>query len=141
MTRRLWWGLGGSLGSIASITLGASLDGTRGTIAALTVLALFFTVGGLLWGAGELRSEHRRLAWEMRGLDIILRSQVPDDEKRGLMDQVRTMESTMHDLSYLRELIRLYILEQAMGSLKAPLLLTLLGVVLGSGASVWSLWL
>jgi len=107
----------------------------------MTVLALLFTVGGLLWGARELQAEHRQLAWEMRGLDVILHSQMPDEEKRPLMDMVRPMSSTWNDVSYLKELIRLFILEQAVGSLKAPLLLTLLGVVMGSAASVWSLWL
>lgn len=138
---RRWWAFGGSLGSAVGIVAGAVLGGARGTVAAMTVLALVFTVGGLVWGAGELRAEHRRLAWEMRGLDIILRSEMPDSEKVQLMHLVRPPSSSWNDVSYLKELIRLFILEQAVGSLKAPLLLTLLGVVMGSSASVWSLWL
>lgn len=141
MTARRWWALGGGFAIGAGTVLGAYFDGARGTAAVLTVLALVFTIVGLIWGARELRAEHRRLEWEMRGIEIILRSEMPKDEQRRHMDMIRPISSTWNDVSYLRELIRLFILEQAMGGLRAPLLLTLSGVVLGSGTSVWSLWL
>ncbi|MGW1963612.1 hypothetical protein ACWCPD_25690 [Streptomyces sp. NPDC001935] len=121
--------------------LAAGLDGQRGTVAALTVLALLFTVDGLLWGGGEVRAEYRKLDWQWRGIQILLASEMPEDEKKRHMDMVLPPSSSWNDASYLKELIRLSVLRQAADSLKAPLLLTLLGVALGSGASAWSLWL
>lgn len=141
MTGRHWWTLGGILTTAAALTLGAGLDGARGTDAALTVLALLFTVGGLLWGARELRTEYRKLDWQWRGIRTILASQMPTEEKQRHMNMVMSTSSTWNDVHYLRELIRLHVLEQAASTLKAPLMLTLLGVVVGSAASVWSLWL
>ncbi|MGW3913187.1 hypothetical protein ACWEBX_16970 [Streptomyces sp. NPDC005070] len=123
------------------MVLAAGLDGQRGTVAALTILALLFTIGGLIWGGGELRAEYRKLDWQWRGIQILLASEMPEDEKKLHMEMVLPPSSSWNDVSYLKELIRLNVLEQASDSLKAPLLLTLLGVVLGSGASVWSLWL
>lgn len=117
------------------------MAGARDIVAALTILGMVLTIGGLAWGARELRTEYRKLAWQMRGIEIILRSEMPQEEKDRHMEMVLPRQSTLNDVSYLRELIRLFILEQAAGALKAPLLLTLLGVVLGSAASVWSLWL
>jgi hypothetical protein len=66
---------------------------------------------------------------------------MPEAEKTEHIAMILTPASTWNDVPYLRELIRLFILEQAAGSLRTPLALTLLGVVLSTGASVWSLWL
>ncbi|MFE9602744.1 hypothetical protein [Streptomyces hokutonensis] len=104
------------------------------------MLGTVLTVGGLLWGAGELRAEYRKLEWQMRGVSIILRSDMPADEKNRHIEMIIQPSSSWNDVKYLRELIRLFILEQAAGSLRVPLALTLLGVLLSTGASVWSLW-
>ncbi|MFK0152518.1 hypothetical protein ACIQVK_10630 [Streptomyces sp. NPDC090493] len=104
------------------------------------MLGTVLTVGGLLWGAGELRADYHKLEWQMRGVSTILRSEMPADEKTCHIEVIIQPTSSWNDVKYLRELIRLYILEQAVGSLREPLALTLLGVVLSTGASVWSLW-
>ncbi|MFD7982124.1 hypothetical protein ACFV4M_01925 [Kitasatospora indigofera] len=117
------------------------LDGARGAVALLTALGAFFTVGGLLWGARRLLKERADLNWRFRGIQIIQRSQVPDDQKAGLMNMVIDPSSTWGDVLYLKEWIRRRVVEQAAENLGLPMLFTLLGLTAGAAASIWSLYL
>ncbi len=48
--------------------------------------------------------------------------------------------SSWGDVEYIRDWIRLFILEQAVSGLGWPAALTVGGVVLSTAASVWSIW-
>ncbi|MER7968688.1 hypothetical protein ABTX35_06705 [Streptomyces sp. NPDC096080] len=112
----------------------------RAGLAGLTVGGAVAALGGLLWGARELRAEYQKLKWQTRGLQLVTQSELTDDEKERLRRLILPPSSTGLDVLYVRELVRLNVLEHAAESLGTPLALTLLGVVASTGASVWSLW-
>lgn len=121
------------------LALGLSVSETAG-LASLTVVGAVATIGGLLWGARELRSEYRTLKWQTRGLELVTQSQMPPEEQERYRQLILPPSSSGLDVLYVRELVRFRILEHATQNLGAPLALTLLGVVGSTGASVWSLW-
>ncbi|MGR6997288.1 hypothetical protein ACU686_02900 [Yinghuangia aomiensis] len=99
------------------------------------------TLGGLFWGARRLVLEHRGL---VRDLDEIQRiandPTLDDDERKARRLAVLQPSSTWGDVFYLREWVRRFVVQQAMGSLGPPALLTVAGIVGSTVASVWSLW-
>jgi hypothetical protein len=105
----------------------------------LMVLGTLLTLGGLLWGAGELRREYRDLAWRFRGISIIRASQMPRDEQELHSDDIAQVVD-LGRVEFMREWIRFHVLEQAADNLGWPLGLTLLGVVCSTAAGVWSHW-
>lgn len=112
----------------------------RAGLAGLTVGGAVATVGGLLWGARKLRAEFRTLKWQMEGLTLVTHSELAEDEKERLRGLILKPSSVGLDVLYVRELVRLNILEHAAESLGPPLALALIGLVGSTGASVWSLW-
>ncbi|MEV2228401.1 hypothetical protein AB0H69_07450 [Streptomyces phaeochromogenes] len=131
----------------AATTLSAGLPlalglgiGEKAALASLTVVGAAATIGGLLWGARELRAEYRALKWQTRGLELVTQSDMPSEEQERHRRLILPPSSTGLDVLYVRQLVRLHILEHAAQNLGAPLALTLLGVVGSTGASVWSLW-
>jgi hypothetical protein len=122
------------------MSLAADGDTQRGILTALTALGTVLSVGGLLWGAVELRKEYRKLDWQLRGINIIMYSELESDEQQRLMGEVLGPSGTMNDLTYIREVIRHQVIKQSYESLGWPLAFTLLGVVVGTAAGIWSLW-
>ena len=122
------------------LNLAAEGDTTRSVLTALTALGAMLSVGGLLWGAAALRREYRRLDWQLRGVNIILRSELADDEKQRLKEQVLQPSGSWNDILYIQEVIRHHVIRQAYENLGLPLVFTLLGVVVSTVAGVWSLW-
>lgn len=121
------------------LALGLGISARAG-LAGLTVVGAVATVGGVLWGARELRAEYRKLKWQTRGLHLVTRSELSPEEQERLRNLILPPSSIGLDVLYVRELVRLHILDHAAESLGTPLALTLLGVVGSTGASVWSLW-
>ncbi|MCQ4043863.1 hypothetical protein ACFOSC_26550 [Streptantibioticus rubrisoli] len=113
----------------------------RALVAALTILGAALTIGGLLWGAGLLRKEYRRLVADLDELERISRDESLTAEQRTAQRHaVRYPTSTWGDIEYFREWIRRSILEQAVDNLGAPAVLTGAGILCSTAAGVWSLY-
>lgn len=65
---------------------------------------------------------------------------IPEEEKEVLRNELLPPSSTGLDVLYTRETMRLYVLQHAADNLRTPLGMALLGVLAGTTASVWSLW-
>lgn len=128
-----------ALTMVLPLTVGLGFS-ERAGLAGLTVGGAVATVGGLLWGARQLRAEFRMLKWQMQGLSLVTHSELADDEKERLRRLILKPSSLSLDVLYVRELVRLNILKHAAESLGTPLALALIGLVGSTGASVWSLW-
>ncbi|MEU0069529.1 hypothetical protein ABZ027_08290 [Streptomyces sp. NPDC006332] len=128
-----------ALATVPPLALGLGVS-ERAGLASLAMVSAVATIGGVLWGARELRAEYRKLKWRTRGLHLVTQSELAADEQERLRRLILPPSSTGLDVLYVRELVRLHILEHAAENLGTPLALTLLGVVGGTGASVWSLW-
>lgn len=128
-----------ALTMVLPLAVGLGFSGRAG-LAGLTVGGAVATVGGLLWGARKLRADVRKLKWQVQGLALITHSELAPDEQERLRRLVLKPSSTGLDVLYVRELVRLSILEHAAESLGTPLALALIGLVGSTGASVWSLW-
>ncbi|MFF3247369.1 hypothetical protein ACFYWY_27435 [Streptomyces sp. NPDC002870] len=115
--------------------------GDRAAAAALTFVGAVLTLGGLTWGAKNLRSEFVDLRDRLEQAQTLNLSELPREERDAQRNAILTPSSTWNDVLYMRELIRFHVLQQAADNIGMPLGLTLLGVLAGTGASVWSLWL
>ncbi|MFJ8676360.1 hypothetical protein [Streptomyces sp. NPDC093589] len=115
----------------------ALLGGQRAAVAALTVAGAFATVAGLLWGVRGLRREYRHLKPKY---DAVKAAVVAGEHEQERLDAILEGTSDFGDVAYLRELIRINVLQQAYDNLGEPLGMALLGLVASTGASIWSLW-
>ena len=112
----------------------------RWGLALFTLTGAVLTLGGLLAGARALLRERDNLAGRLQQLLDIETSDLPMEEKARLKQETMPPTSTWLDVLYTREVIRLYVIQQAAENLGTPLRVTLLGVVYSTTASLWSLW-
>ncbi|KOU48990.1 hypothetical protein ADK55_19170 [Streptomyces sp. WM4235] len=116
------------------------LAGLKVSNATLAIAAGAVAAAGVTRGVRHLRRERKDLEWRLRGLNIIMRSQVPSEEQEELRRQTLLCTSTWNDVNYLHQVTRLAVLDQAADN-TASIVLALLGLAAGTAASVWSVWI
>lgn len=109
-------------------------------VATLMILGAVLTLGGLGWGAKRLITEHRTLAAKLDEVTAIHDPALSDQENNARRAEVLPPTSQWGDLTYFREWVRRFILEQAVTNLGWPAAFTALGVVLSTVGGVWALW-
>ncbi|MFC5639704.1 hypothetical protein [Streptomyces bullii] len=124
----------------ASLALGMAVS-TRAGLTALTAMGGTLACLGLLWGAGNLRSEHRTLSENLQKIRDITFSDLDRNEQERQREAVMPPSSTSLDALYLRETVRMYVVQQAYDNLGVPAGLAVLGLLAGTTGGIWSLWL
>lgn len=115
-----------------------------GTALALTVVSALggaLTFSGLFWGAAEVVNERRRLTHDLDAIERIAGENLNYEEKAARMNEIRPSASSFTTTLYGLEWTQRLILNHAVQSLRWPALLTALGVIFATAASVWSIWM
>ncbi|MER6484102.1 hypothetical protein ABT264_11240 [Streptomyces virginiae] len=114
--------------------------GVRVSNATLAITAGIVAAAGVTRGVRHLRREFRDLEWRLRGVDIIIRSELSSEAQKDLREQILQPTSTWNDVHYLHQVTRLAVLRQAADN-TASIALALMGLAAGTAASVWSVWI
>ncbi|MFE5898033.1 hypothetical protein ACFQ67_11510 [Streptomyces sp. NPDC056488] len=108
----------------------------------ITILGAVLTLGGLAYGARKLSSEYKELGRKLDEVaNISQDSSLTSEEKEARRNATLPITSNWDDVTYFREWVRYFILQQAVTGLGWPAALTASGVVLSTVASTWSVWL
>lgn len=111
-------------------------------VAVLYLAAGLFLLGALTAAARRVSKEHRQLVADLDEIDSINGDKsLSDDEQAERRRQVREPRFNYGRLMYTYEWIQRLILHDARKELRGPAVLTVLGVVSGTAASILSLWL
>ena len=110
--------------------------------AALSVLGGVLPLGALGVGARRLVRAHRKLAGQLVDIERIqAEDSLSPAERRTRTAAILQPLSTVGYVLYTREWTREAIMRNAVEDLRGPALWGAAGVVCGTIASVWSLWL
>ena len=111
----------------------------------ITILSL---LGGILpllgvgFGARRVIADYRDLGRKLDQVEQIMKDPaIPDTERSSRAKEVLAPEFTWGRLTYTYEWIRYLILRNAVGDLRGPAIATVVGIVCGTVASVWALFL
>lgn len=110
-------------------------------------IAILSLVGGVLpllgvgFGARRVIADYRDLGRKLDQVEQIMKdSAIPSTERNARAAEILTPEFTWGRLTYTYEWIRYLILRNAVGDLRGPAIATSVGIVCGTVASVWALF-
>lgn len=112
------------------------------TVTILAALGGVLPLIGIGLGARRVIVDFRELGRKLDEVEQIMKDpRVPEDVKMARAKKVLQPEFTWARLTYTYEWIRYLVLRNAVTDLRGAAVSTGLGVVCGTIASVWSLWL
>lgn len=128
--------------TVTPAPIDAYLDDVKSLVVILTVLAAALSVGGVYWGAVGTVRKYRELRSALARLDGIAHdSSIPDDQRTSMRHAILRPSGNWGMVEYFDEHAQLNALTLVVEGLKWPALMAVVGIVVGTVASIISLWL
>ncbi|MGW7820296.1 hypothetical protein ACWGLF_19690 [Streptomyces puniciscabiei] len=112
------------------------------TLTLMTVCGGLLPLAAVVWGAVSLRRDYKRLVDDLTAIDEII--QAPEGthpDPSAAMTAIRQPAFNLGRLTYTYEWAQRLVWQQAMDDLHGPAWLAGAGVVIGTIAGAWSIWI